>query len=301
MTLNQSAHRQVVLYLTHFIDEHVLAEFARLRAEAGTLADVVLLFNTGDRDDVPDAVRALPHHITVESELSLYPFPNKYSMSFYPNNIDLPPIDFRMTHDGYDHYWVVEHDVRYTGDWKALIQDFAASPADLLCTNLFGYHVNETWHERYPAHPPEGESVDDEERLRGFFPIYRMSARAFDVLIEAYRKGWWGLYEAVVPLVLARAGCVLEDIGGAGAFVAPRNRNKYYLSTHRTLSMAPGTFTYRPVLLAPGNRANTLWHPVKPNHAYRRDSMRSNMLRRVYSVLLPLRILANRQPPRDRH
>lgn len=300
MTSNRGAARQVVLYLTHFMDDHVLAEFTRLRAEAGSLADVVLLFNTSDRATVPAAVLTLPHHITVESELTRHPFPAKHKESFYPNNIDLPPIDFRLSHADYDYYWVVEHDVRYTGNWKTLMEDFASSPADLLCTNLFGYHVNETWHERYPAHPPAGETVNDEERLRGFFPLYRISARGLDTLIEAYRQGWWGLYEAVVPLVLARAGCLLEDIGGAGAFVAPRNRNKYYLSTHRTLSMAPGTFTYRPVLLAPGNRANTLWHPVKPTHAYRRDSMRSNMLRRVYSVLLPLRILANRQPPRDR-
>ena len=301
MTSTPITRRQVVLYLTHFVDDHVLAEFAKLRKEAGALADVILLFNTADRDTVPDVVRTLPHHITVEAELLKYPFPAKHQISFYPNNIDMPPIDFRMAHPDYDYYWVVEHDVRYTGNWKTLMEDFAASPADLLCTNLFGYHVNETWHERYPAHPPEGETVDDEERLRGFFPLYRISARAMDVVIDAYRQGWWGMYEAVVPLVLARAGHTLEDFGGAGAFVAPRNRNKYYLSSHLTLSMSPGTFTYRPVLLAPGKRANTLWHPVKPTHSYLNDSMRSNVLRRVYSALLPLRILVNRPSARDRH
>ncbi len=121
MTSNRGAARQVVLYLTHFMDDHVLAEFTRLRAEAGSLADVVLLFNTSDRATVPAAVLTLPHHITVESELTRHPFPAKHKESFYQNNIDLPPIDFRLSHADYDYYWVVEHDVRYTGNWKTLM------------------------------------------------------------------------------------------------------------------------------------------------------------------------------------
>jgi hypothetical protein len=64
--------------------------------------------------------------------------------------------------------------------------------------------------------------------------------------------------------------------------------------------MAPGTFTYRPVLRAPGTRADTLWHPVKPHHSYAQDGLRSNILRRVYSVLLRLRILVDRQPTQGR-
>ncbi|MBI1180437.1 MAG: DUF3405 domain-containing protein [Alphaproteobacteria bacterium] len=285
---------QAVLFMTHFVDAPLLEAFAKVQRELAGSAHVILLFNAADGTALPEAAAHLPHHLTNREALARLPFPRARE-GFGPETTDLPFHHFAMTRPGYRHYWLMEYDVRFSGNWRTLFDAFAASPADLLCTNLFRRAGNPEWHRRYPPCPPEGVTVTEDDLIRGFFPFYRLSRRGVDVLQAAFAEGWEGHYEAIVPVILARAGCIIEDFGGAGEFVAPGNRNRFYLSAQRTLSMSPGTFVYRPVFTRPGKRADTLWHPVKPGHRFTGDSVRSRVLRLVYRLLLPLMLLKNRR------
>jgi hypothetical protein len=285
---------RAVLYITHFVDETVETEFRKLHADLRERADALVLFNTPDRARVPERLEALPNFVTIESELMKLPFVEKLKLDLHGYNMDLPVIAFFQANPHYQYYWVIEYDVRFSGDWRRLLEGFEASEADLLCTNLYRFSVNPTWHRRYPAMPPAGQSVRDEERVHAFLPIYRISAGALTRLVEAYKEGWSGLYEATVPTILERAGYTLEDFGGDGEFVRQGNRNKYYLSSHRTQSMSPGTFVFRPVFLSPGRRPNTLWHPVKPGFSFKGEPRRQRVLRYAYRLLLPLRIALGR-------
>ena len=290
-----------VLLLTHFIDDAVEVEFRRLSTDLAGTADTYLLFNAAAPDQAPKTLDAYPHHLTDPGALAELPFPGKRDHPFFPENVDLPLLHFIHTRPDYRHYWLIEHDVRFTGHWRTLLDAFEDSPADLLCTNLFRLHTNPAWHRRYRPRPPEGEAELPESALiRGFFPLYRLSHGAAETLRQAYAAGWSGHYEATIPALLARAGHRLEDIGGDGEFVAPANRNRFYLSTRRILSLSPGTFVYRPVFTRPGKRRDTLWHPVKPGYRPAGETLRTRALRLAYRILLPLLLLLNPPPPGSR-
>jgi hypothetical protein len=286
-----------VLLLTHFIDDTVDAEFRRLAADLEGTADTYMLFNASAPGQAPGTLGAHPHHLTDPDALAGLPFPAKTRTPFFPENVDLPLLHFIQRRPDYDQYWVIEHDVRFTGHWRTLLDAFSDSEADLLCTNLFRFRTNPAWHKRYRPRPPEGEAaLPDGALIRGFFPLYRLSREAASTLWQAYAAGWSGHYEATIPALLDRAGHRLEDIGGDGEFVAPGNRNRFYLSTRRILSLSPGTFVYRPVFNRAGRRRDTLWHPVKPGYRPAGETLRARALRVAYRALLPVQLLLNPPP-----
>ena len=118
------------------------------------------------------------------------------------------------------------------------------------------------------------------DQIRGFFPIYRLSQRALERLDADYRAGVGGHFECLVPTLLNDAGMTLEDIGGAGEFVRPRNKGRFYRNTPAAASLGPGTFVFRPVMDRPGREPDMLWHPVRPGAGWRGFPTRGNALLR---------------------
>jgi hypothetical protein len=174
--------------------------------------------------------------------------------NFRPGSTDMPMQYWFRENPGYDYCWVVEYDVRYTGDWRRFFADFGGNDADLIGTWLTRYRDIPHW-PLWPTLDLLDQTLGIEDYVRGFFPVYRLSSRAFALLDGEYRRGVSGHYEGVVPTVLDRAGLTMEDIGGDGEFVRPENRNRYYRD---------GSFTYRPIRYRTGSEPDTLWHPVKP-------------------------------------
>jgi hypothetical protein len=207
---------------------------------------------------------------------------------FDPGNVELPLLRFFKDHPGYDHYWTVEYDVRFTGSWNAFFSSFAASGADLLGTTLTRYDQVPDWH-HWPTLDLAGRPIGKERYLRGFFPIYRLSRRALMQLDRDYRAGVKGHFECLVPTLLNHAGMTVEDIGGDGEFVQPGNRNRFYRNTPSRGSLNPGTFVFRPAMHRPGDEPDMLWHPVRHSPLWR------IALRRLKRMLLqPVRRIRER-------
>ncbi|MEQ8968463.1 MAG: DUF3405 domain-containing protein [Azospirillaceae bacterium] len=258
----------VVLYLTHFIDDQVIAEVARLRAECGDAYDVRILLNINDDHD-PDPDRAVPATVITETDRRALPYPSRNSGRYdstQPGGPDLAMLAFRARHPHYKHYWLIEYDVRFTGDWRALFDHFADDDAALLATTLHHHATNPRWHHWRSIAIPQATLAEGGEprRIRGFFPFYRLSAEGAECLDSAMRAGWDGIYEVTWPTILAHAGLVIEDIGGDGPFVRPENVNRFYQNNPGIDTLAPGTFVYRPMLRRVRETARAaLWHPVK--------------------------------------
>lgn len=195
-----------------------------------------------------------------------YPDPGPWALpdrrDVVPGNLGLLYLHFARRHERFDRIWIVEYDVCYTGDWGTLLERFEASRADVLGTTLRSYADRPGWH-WWPSFRPPPE-VPRRDWLCGFFPILRVSRRALEAVDAAYREGWSGHFEAVLPTAARRAGLVIEDIGGDGPFVAGGNRNRHYTNSPEHEHLYPGTFAYRPTRRFPGVRRGKLWHPVKP-------------------------------------
>ncbi len=263
------AARSAILVLNHQPDRHLVEQYTQMRRACAPQHDVILLSDrTRPRYSLGALADAAEVQFTVRDLVGLgYPgkqdivMPGRRQQNLKLGNAELPVLLFYAAHDHYDHYWIVEYDVRFTGPWQRFFGAFDSSSADLIGTSLIRFGEFPGWsHWR-------GLQVDglpEDQRLRGFFPIYRLSNAALAALHAAYAGGVSGHMEGLVPTVLHRAGLELEDIGGDGHFVRPGNINRFYTNQRLTNDLSPGTFVYRPASPSVGAQQNMLWHPVKP-------------------------------------
>ncbi|WP_142850454.1 hypothetical protein [Telmatospirillum sp. J64-1] len=279
--------KEAVLLLTHFLDDHIIQLYRRMEAEAGA-RDVFILFNKSD-DNNPGYPAPWDARIFAFEEDDLHDlgYPIK-GLHIRDVDIELFHFTFQRRHPEYDTIWTVEYDVDFTGRWGDFFDAFATNDADLLGTSMHRLEVNPFWANWSSIRAPDGTPPPSETLIRAFLPLCRLSRRAYDRLDAFYREGWHGHYECTVPTLLTRAGLRIEDIGGNGEFVAPGNRNRYYTSNPATRDLSPGSFVFRPIMTAPGNRMNTLWHPVKPpmtDYVHGWDTGRLAMLKRRMRAL----------------
>lgn len=261
--------REAVLLMTHFIDDMIVGQTRRLMAESGGRDVFVLLNGTDDLNPTyrrPADIRVFA--FTVDDIRGLgYPIKGR---RIRDKDIELFAFTFLKAHPEYGRVWVVEYDVAYTGRWGELFDHFAGSDAALLATSLHRWAVNPNWPNWPSIHTPEGRPTDFSGYIRAFMPFYRLSRPGFAALDRAYRAGWEGFYEGIVPRILLDAGLMIEDIGGDGEFVRPENRGRFYRSNPAVNTLAPGTFVFRPIVARPGAEPDMLWHPVKPEESTHR-------------------------------
>jgi hypothetical protein len=269
--------KSVILLLTHVMNPGIAALLGDIKAACADEFDVFCLCdNTNGKFDrkrnaegyvlfCMDDLKALPYPgkntIEYKSEIRESNPHHKY-FNFKPGSTDLPILHFFGKNSEYKHYWIVEYDVRFTGSWDGFFSFFANNDSDLLGTTLTRYPNIRDWH-HWPSLDLLNGPIPEEQRLRGFFPVYRLSRRALETLDRRYRDGVRGHYECLVPTVLSQEGMTIEDIGGDGAFVDAGNINRFYYNSPTRNTLSPGSFVFRPVMDRPGQEPNKLWHPVK--------------------------------------
>ncbi|MEQ8857292.1 MAG: hypothetical protein RIC56_01470 [Pseudomonadales bacterium] len=269
--MSDRPEKTAVLLLNHFVDRALVDLYGQLGADCADTRDVFLL---SDRTRASVSTARLPRgsreFTFTTRDLTNLGYPGKGGSigsreglrNMTLGNADLPVLLFFKHHPDYSRIWVVEYDVRYSGNWESLFAEFDGNDADLLGTTLQRRDQCPKWSHWHSLDLPTVDT-DPGNWVRGFFPIYRMSARALVALDRAYKAGCRGHMEALLPTVLVSQGHRIEDIGGLGEFVQPGNENRFYQNQPATNRLSPGTFVYRPVLECVGDQPNTLWHPVK--------------------------------------
>jgi hypothetical protein len=121
--------REVILYYSHFCSPAVRREVARLRNELDGRYDLFAVGycrSAGALKGI-DCVTALEYSA---EDLIALPYPGK-ARRFDPDNFignaDLVPMKFFLDRPGYDYYWIVEYDVRFSGGWSKLFADLSSS------------------------------------------------------------------------------------------------------------------------------------------------------------------------------
>ncbi len=244
--LNPAAAVTAILLLASRLSGEVIRQYRKLKAEAGPSRNVVLL--------APSAGR----HPSLPPDITLFPLADAPMA-----DLDLPVLQYARRHPWYLWLWVISEEVAFSGRWGTLFDAFDDSRADLLATTVCGYETMPGW-EHWDSLMVPGQALPRHRWLHAFLPLYRLSRSAVNALDEAYRSGWGGHFAAALPTILADAGLALEDIGGDGPFVAPGNRNRFYVNTPGTPSLSPGSLVHRPLRLIPGARPDQLWYPVGP-------------------------------------
>ncbi len=253
-------HENAVLFLTHFWDEACAAQVGRLRAELGDKYDIFVTgyIASGAKPELPHVVPAIFYR---EADFDKYPEFSHPALQYY----FIGGARFFRDFSGYGHYWLIEYDVRYTGNWGDLFAELDDPAVDLYGTVIQTKTENQAWH-HWAGLACGNDVIEDGGYVKVFPPLMRVSNAAFRAILAAYARGWHGSYEALWPTALARAGLRIEDIGAFGAFTPPARRGRHYTCAALDSHLTPGSFVFRPSVqeheVAPA--PPLLWHPVKP-------------------------------------
>ena len=164
----------------------------------------------------------------------------------------------------YDYYWLIEYDVRFSGNWECFFRYFSDSQEDFLTSHIRRYAQEPDW--SFWSLDHYDEKVDLAKALRSFNPIFRISYPALDYVYQMYLKGWTGIYETLIPTLLYQGNFTLRDFGGTGDFVLAQDINRFYLDSSNCELLDGKTMRYRPSHTSlSGYPANKLVHPVKPH------------------------------------
>lgn len=243
--------KQAVLYLTTKSNEWTLSSFHALEQSLQGKADVYFAYHQ-QGDVLPVSLQNIENLFVFTSdvlnELGYTPIEKG---KLVPGSNHFPLLKFFKENQCYDYYWLVEDDVRFSGEWKDFFGSFASCTSDFLSSVIETKAENPTWY-WWISLKTGNEVIAEEKLLKSFNPIYRLSSQAL-VCIDAHlRIGWMGHYEVLLPTLLYNKGFLLEDFGGEGTFVRPENNAKFYDDTSMRIA---------PVL--PDDRKNYLFHPVK--------------------------------------
>lgn len=243
--------KQAVLYLTTKSNEWTLSSFHALEQSLQGKADVYFAYHQ-QGDVLPVSLQNIENLFVFTSdvlkELGYTPIERG---KLVPGSNHFPLLKFYKENQGYDYYWLVEDDVRFSGEWKDFFGSFASCTSDFLSSVIETKAENPTWC-WWTCLKTGNEVIAEEKLLKSFNPIYRLSSQAL-VCIDAHlRIGWMGHYEVLLPTLLYNKGFLLEDFGGEGTFVRPENNAKFYDDTSMRIA---------PVL--PDDRKSYLFHPVK--------------------------------------
>lgn len=251
----------VILFITHVWDAACTAQIVKLRRELGQLYDIrVTGYIPGDmpRPAVPNDVSA---HFYRELDLARV-LPD-YGSDERWHHFILPR--FFNDFPDYAHYWMIEYDVRYTGDWGTLLATLNDPGVDFYGVALQRRASHPQWH-HWQSLATGRDDVAAAHVVKCFAPLQRLSRTAISVVQAALGNGWTGHYEVLWPTAIAHAGLTLEDIGGEGEFTPTSRRGRHYTCSLLDPNGSPGSFVYRPSFqehqISPW--PPTLWHPVKP-------------------------------------
>ena len=256
--------KQAVLYLTNKSNEWTLSAFHALEQSLQGKADVYFAYHR-QGDVLPVALQNIENlfvfTLDVLNELGYTPIERG---KLVPGSNHFPLLKFFKENQGYDYYWLVEDDVRFSGEWKDFFGRFASCTSDFLSSVIETKAENPNWY-WWSCLKTGNEAIAVDRLLRSFNPIYRLSSQALACIDDHLRKDWIGHHEVLLPTLLYNKGFLLEDFGGEGIFVRPENNAKFYDDTSMRIA---------PVL--PDDRKNYLFHPVKEEKVRQNGSYKKN-------------------------
>ena len=254
--------RQVFLLLTNNINSPVIKLFNDIKKGAENFGQTYILYHWKANSELPsflNGTNSFTFNDDILKRLNYIPL----SETLVPGSNHFPLLDFYKTNPDYDHYWLIEDDVRFSGLWHFLFSTFSdLYNYDLLASYIGNYKEEPRWfwwnslrHNEY--------FIPLAERYKSFHPIYRLSNAALAHLCSMLDNKWVGHHEVLIPTLLYRSNYKLLDFGGEGRFVLKGFENKFYIAHDSKTPPSVSTLRYRPIRYQEGNSTNKIYHPVK--------------------------------------
>lgn len=273
-------NNQAILFCAHTYRKAAFLEFKRIFRAAESMGPCLVLWDRSGSPRHQHKVSRFPRHEFDLQSLSSLKLPLLCESNITPGCVHFPLIQYAHAHP-FEYYWLIEHDVRFTGNWSLLFDYFESADDDLIGTHIERHTtLSSQWYWWSSlTHPTK--KIPDTQKLRCFMPIYRISLRALLYIERMHKQGWVGHMELLIPTLLAQGGFKLRDFGGVGEFVGPADRNRFYLDYGWDQeTMQKGTMRWQPphyfVWYKPNNK---LYHPVKLTLPYKKKKAIKRIIR----------------------
>jgi hypothetical protein len=254
--------QQVFLFLTHVYSKEIVKEFKKIKRATRALGPCFILYHQKTDAPIDRKILDLHPYIITESDLlklSDAPYFADTRVSVKP---DRSLIKF-YSERKFSYYWLIEYDVRFSGNWKYFFRHFSKTKEDFLTSHIRRYQQEPEWLHWTADHFDKKTELI--KALRSFNPIFRISRPALDYIYKMYLDGWTGHYEALFPTLLFHGNFSIRDFGGTGEFVPPQDINQFYLGSTTCALLDGKTIRCYPSHLSLiGYPRNKLIHPVKP-------------------------------------
>ena len=262
-----------ILFLTHKWNNSIEARYARIRRQTEGFADCYTIAQS----DCEVASSAEQNEVMSFDRFQL---PQILGYEFLHQNDVVPgcthyPLVSFFRENKYDHYWLIEYDVEFSGDWKAILSlpltlefDFAASHFAVLSNSSKWYWLNGFYapvcvlnkkiigvHRLYRKYLFRRKYL-----VKSFNPIFCISYHALELLDHYQKLGWRGHQEVLLPTVmkinkmrtidLVEKGCAL------GSQIEPGVPGTELSTNRHRPEISRKEFVER-------FRKNTIYHPIK--------------------------------------
>lgn len=256
--------RDVIVIVGHAMSHDLVAKYHRIKQSFAAYGDVKLLLHWEEENrplELPNDIDAVKFTIDDLNTLHYEPV----AETIVPGSNHFALLWFYLQHPEYRYYWNIEYDVEFTGDWKVLFDAYRKCDADFIATHLKWYKEDIYWYWWNSYHGTTLE-VPNEQRIRSFNPIYRISSAALSFLDGFLKAGNCGHHEVLIPTALYHQGYRIQDFGGKGSFVPQGYEERFYLSNDTMdVRFLCGTMLHKPLFETVLGHfpPNKLVHPVK--------------------------------------
>lgn len=234
-------NKTVILLLTYRDSKEVQNVFDKLKGDLGNSYDFKILFNRKTSD---------PLQNINEDECYFFPDDIIRTMGFNPfindenpfnGNDHYPLFKFAREHS-YEQYWVIEDDVRFSGDWSVFFNALNQYSSD-----YFGSSFNRNL----------------SGNLKSFNAIYMLSHKAITMLDLFFTKTQiTHHHENSIAQILFTHGYTIRDFGGISAFCPVELREGFYNNLYDK-GFAGVTLRATDAFKTWGQVPNKIYHPVK--------------------------------------
>lgn len=264
--------RIAVVFLIHLFSESTAMRFARLRKELAGYADCFVRL----QDDGGPVTASWEEFLRANgAAAALVPFrpsdlPQELGYPFFAERQILGNVHFPLMvlarSRPYTHYWQIESDVDYRGNWRDFLKSFEGSDAALLASHIHRHEDWPTWFWWRSFEAPEGVTLPTGKMLKAFMPVFRITHDALAAVDKAHQAGWTGHFEALIPTVLALGGLKVQSLRGVNRCYVGDSQNP-----NRILPLQ-STMRWRPPIsvreFSTRDKGPLLFHPVKGNWAF---------------------------------
>src|SRR5690606_28665860 len=249
----KSEHSQpkvAVIFLTDKSDNVVKNKYEKLKKEAKGMEVFKIVTRKEYVESTEDNI-LYEHHYC--KELGYIPFDNK---NIIPGCTYFALLYFFLNHSAYDHYWLIEDDVWYNGDWKHFFKKHRGNDVDFIGAYHTSYQDAPHWHwwNSLTTRPV----VPLVDRKRTFYRICRFSTRALEYLDIRLKKGDHGHGEVLIPTLFYLRGFSFSDLANVNEQSVVLPSTDGAIGNHNN-----GSFRYRPIINIDEIKGEYLFHPVK--------------------------------------